>query len=231
MTSSGTYAFNMSNGRVVIAAYRRCQIFAPELRQEHFDAAFDEMNLSMVKFSNLQPNLWKVILGSVTLIQGTATYTIPDNVVQVLDGYVSIDSGTANQVNRYITPMSRTEYAALATPQTPGPPSSYWFNQLDPPNLNFWPTPDGNGPYIFNYYYVSQMQDAAVQSGQTPDLPYLWLDAYVSELASRLAKIYAPQLEAKRDADAKSAWDTAASQNIELRNTTLKLPVGRYYPN
>src|SRR5215475_8340508 len=230
MTSSGTYAFNMSNARVVIAAYRRCQIRLPSLRQEHFDAAFDEMNLSMVKFSNLQPNLWCVEFDTISLVPGTATYTLDANTVLVLDAYVSLNYGSSTeQTNRYITQLSRTEYAALANPLTPGPPTQYWFNRQITPTLTFWPVPDSNGPYVFGYYKVKQIQDAAIPNGQTANLPYLWLDAYVSELAARLAKIYAPQLEAKRDADARMAWEIAAGQNIEVVNTSIKLPISRYY--
>lgn len=229
MTASGTYSFNLSNGQCVIAAYRRIQIRTPSLRQEHFDAAYDEMNLSMVHLSNLQPNLWKVSLNTVSLVSGTPTYTLPANTVLVLDAYITINSGS-QQTNRYIPMFSRTEYASLANPTTQGAPTQFWFDRVVPPTVTFWPVPDSSGPYTFGYYSVSQMQDARLPNGQTPDLPYLFLDAYVADLAHRLSRIYAPNLEAQRAADAQKAWDIAAAQNIEPVNLSMAPPVGRYYP-
>jgi hypothetical protein len=47
------------------------------------------------------------------------------------------------------------------------------------------------------------------------EIPYLWFDAFVAGLAYRLARIYNPQLEQIRKADAEEAWQQAASQNVE----------------
>jgi hypothetical protein len=190
-----------------------------------------EQNLSMVKFSNLQPNLWTVDLQTVTLTPGVATITIPANTVLVLDAYITTNPGSAtSQNNRYITQLSRTEYASLSNPNTQGPPTQIWFNRQLIPTISFWPVPDTNGPYTFSYYRVKQIEDVAVASGETLNLPYLWMDAYVCELAWRFAMSYAPQIEDKRKAQALEAWTTAASQNIEVTNLALVPPLGRFYP-
>jgi hypothetical protein len=229
MTSSGTYNFQLTNGQCAIAAYRRIQVRTPTLRQEHFDAAYMEMNLSMVHFSNLQPNLWEVQLNTISLEAGTATYSLPKNTVLILDAYITTNSGN-QQTNRYMTPFSRTDYASLANPTTQGAPTQYWMDRLASPTVTLWPVPDGNGPYTMGYYSVSQIQDAQLPNGQTPDLPYLWLDAYVADLAHRLSRIYAPQFETQRAADAQRAWDIAAAQNIEPVSLSIAPPIGRWYP-
>lgn len=231
MSSSGTYSFGLTNGQVTIAAYRRIGVRTPELRQEHFDTAFMEMNLSMVHFSNLQPNLWEVELDTIPMVSGTAIYNIPANTVLILDAYITTNPGSQfGQNNRYITQFSRTEYASLANPNAPGAPTQFWFFRGLSPTVTMWPVPDNNGPYTFGYYRVKQIQDAGLPSGQTPDLPYLWLDAYVADLSHRLARVYAPQLEAVRAADAQKAWDIAAAQNIEVTNVSIAPPLSRYYP-
>jgi hypothetical protein len=231
MASSGTYNFNPSAGQCVILAYDRCQIRLPSLRQEHFNTAFMEQNLTMVKFSNLQPNLWTVDLQTVTLTPGVATITLPASTVLVLDGYITTNPGSQyGQNNRYITQLSRTEYASLSNPLTQGPPTQIWFDRLLVPTITFWPVPDSNGPYTFSYYRAVQIQDVAVAGGQTLNMPYLWMDAYVSELSWRFAMSYAPQIEDKRKMQAQEAWTVAASQNIEVVNLSLAPPVGRYYP-
>lgn len=222
MTTSGTYAFNPSIGQCTLAAYDRIQVRAPALETKHFNTALFESNFLMAHFSNLQPNLWKVTQTSVNLVNGTAIYSIPTNVVMILDAWISTNFGTPQQTDIYITPVSRTEYASYANKSTPGRPTSYWFDRVPPAQtITMWPVPDASGPFVLNYYACLQMQDAGLPGGQTPDIPFLWLDAYVAGLAHRFARVYKPELEAVRKTDAIDAWKVAAEQNVE--NVPLSL--------
>jgi hypothetical protein len=215
---------------LIFAAYERCQLRVPELRQEHWRSAFRELNFAMAQFSNLQPNLWKVALNTISLVQGTGTYSIPNNVVMILDSYRSLNYGTTNQTDIYTTPISRTEYASYASKETQGPPIVFWFDRTPPSQtVTFYPFPDGNGPYTWVYYACLQMQDANLAGGETPDVPYLWLDALTANLAWRLARVYAPTLEMQRKADAQEAWNIAATQNVENVNFSLSPSLYSYY--
>lgn len=230
MTSSGTYNFTLSNGEGVLAAFERVRVRAPSIRIEHMQTARREINLLFVEWANKQVNLWKVESDSIPLIAGQATYSIPAKTVLVLDAWITTQQGSQfSQNNRYITPFSRTEYASLSNPNTPGAPTQYWFDRILAPTLTFWPVPDQNGPYTFNYFRAAQMQDANLAGGETPDIPYLWLDAMVAGLSHRLSRTYAPDLEQVRKADAMEAWTVAAAQNIEVVNLSLAPPIGRYY--
>jgi hypothetical protein len=230
MTSSGTYNYTLSYGEAVLAAYARCKVRLPELRQEHLIDARRELNLLLSEWSNKQVNLWKVALNSVPLVQGIPTYTLPANVVLVLDAYRTINNGASNQVDIYISSISRTTYDAYASKFTQGPPISYWFDRLIVPTVTLWPVPDAGGPYTLNYHCVTQIQDADVTSGQTPDIPYRWLDALVAGLAKRLGRIYAdPSLQPTLDSDALGAWSIAAQQDIETVNVKLLPQLGQYY--
>ena len=80
MTSSGTYNFSVANSDGVLGAFERCQIRAPELRQEHMASARREINMLQVEWANRQVNLWKVELLSIPLIDATAAYTLPARV-------------------------------------------------------------------------------------------------------------------------------------------------------
>lgn len=236
MTSSGTYSYSLSNGEAVLAAFARCTIHPPSIRQEHMLTARREINLLFVELSNRQVDLWKVELISTDLTEGTATYTVPGRVVMILDAYVSLNNGQSNQTDRYVTPFSRTDYASQANKQTQGFPINYWFDRLISPTVTFWPVPDGNGPYTFNYYACSQIQDASLTGGETPDLPYRWLDVLVAGLAKRLARCYPPPqgvdpiaFRAGLDADYNEAWTYAATQDVE--NTPMRIlpQIGGYY--
>lgn len=229
MTSSGTYDFSPSIGQCILAAFERIQLRAPEIRIEHMNTAKMESNLLMSRFSNLQPNLWKVEQIATTLVSGTATYDVPARVVMILDAWVRTNSGTANQTDRYITPVSRTEYASFANKATSGPPTTFWFNRQIAPTVTMWPVPDSAQTYILDYYACSQIQDTGLTGGQTPDLPYLWLDAYVAGLAHRFARVYKPELEQQRKADADEAWQIAATQNTEGVPISFAPMLGGYY--
>lgn len=235
MTSSGTYDYALSNGEAVLAAYERCRIRAPSIRQEHMLTARREMNLLFVELSNRQVNLWKVEQLSVDMVDGTASYDIPGRVVMILDAHISLDNDTTDQTDRYVTPISRTDYASYGSKFTSGPPTVYWFDRLIAPTITLYPVPDGNGPYVFNYYACTQMQDAALTGGETPDLPYRWLDVLVTGLAKRLAKSYSPDgvdpltFEKARKDDYDEAWGFASTQDIENVPIALSPNLRAYY--
>jgi hypothetical protein len=229
MTSSGTYVWNLSNSEAILAAFERAGIRTPEIRQEHMLTARREINDLFVELSNRQVNLFKVELLSVSLVQGTATYSIPSRVVMILDTYRTLNNGQANQTDIYLTPLSRTIYASISQKFTQGPPTSFWFDRLINPTVTMWPVPDSGGPYTFNYYAVSQLQDANLPGGETPDLPYRWLGVLLAGLALRLARVYTPALEDKRKADYMEAWGYAATQDTENVPVTFTPALSSYY--
>lgn len=231
MTSSGTYSFadTASNGSIVLAAYERIALRAPSLRQEHMFSAQREFNFMLSQMANYTPNLWKVDLVSVDLTDGDATYDVAARVVMILDAYVSLNYGEDNQTDNYITPMSRTDYAGLSQKQTEGQPNTYWFDRQISPTITLWPVPDADDTYTLNYYACLQMEDANLYGGETPDVPYRWLDALVAGLAHRLSRIYAQPLEAVRKVDAKEAWEAAAAQDTENVNLSFSPSLRSYY--
>lgn len=185
--------------------------------------AYNEANLLFVEMSNKQPNLFKSELISQALTQGTATYVLPNRVVMILIAY--IETGSGSDLNdRVLSPISTFEYASYANKVTQGVPSVYWLNRLATPEITFWQPPDASSTYTVFMRVVSQMQDANLPSGETPDLPYLWLDAFVAGLSHRLARIHKPELEQIRKADYDSAWAIAATQNVE--NVALNIIPG-----
>lgn len=229
MTSSGTYNYSLSTGEGILAAFERIKIRAPEIRQEHMLSARREMNLLQAELANRQVNLWSVELLSVTLTDGTATYSLPARVVMVLDAYLSLNNGDTDQTDRYLTPLSRTQYASYAMKQTAGPPTSYWFNRQLTPEITTYPVCDANSTYVINYYACVQLEDATITGGTTPNVPYLWYDVIVAGMAYRLARIYAQPLEAIRKQDYADAWSVAAAQNTEYVPMTVTPGIGRYY--
>jgi len=197
MSTSGTYNYNPSLGEMTLYAYNLVGIRNTSLLQEHMEAARMAANMMLGRWSSEGVNLWAVDLQTITLVQGTSTYTVPDNTVAMLDAYVTTGTGTS-AINRLILPISRTEYASYPNKQQQGFPTTYWFDRLLSPNVTLWPVPDGN-EVSFSYYRVRQIQDSNLTNGQQVEIPYYFLEAFAYGLAQRLAMIWAPDFRSSID--------------------------------
>lgn len=228
MASSGTYNFSMSNSDVVLGAYSRIQIRRTSLLAEHMQDAYRQANLLLSEWSNKQPNLFVSEQQTQVLTAGTATYNLPARSIMILSCFIRTGSGQS-QNDRMLWPVSEIEYASFANKALQGFPSNFWLNRQIIPNVTFYLTPDDSQVYTAYFQVVRQMQDANLASGETPDLPYRFLDAFEAGLAHRLARIYKPELEQMRKADAAEAWMIAATQDIENVNLVLSPMLGRYF--
>ena len=227
---TGTYNFNPSMGDLTIQAFQMCGVRPVALTQEHMQTAVMAANLMQSTWSGQGVNLWQVSLSTVPLVQGTATYTLPSNIVSLLDLYITVGSGST-ATNRYILPVSRSEYASYANPTSQGFPTTYWFNRQLTPTVSFWPVPDGN-EVSFSYYACQNIQDASLGSGALADIPYYFQEAYVLGLAARLSLIWAqdkPQLVAGLAQMADKAFQVAASQNVETANLYISPSLQSYW--
>jgi hypothetical protein len=191
------------------------------------EAARMAANMMLGRWSSEGVNLWTVDLQTVTLLQGTSTYTVPDNTITMLDAYVTTGTGT-NAINRIIMPVSRTEYASYPNKQQQGFPTTFWFDRLLSPNVTLWPVPDGN-EVSFSYYRVRQVQDSNLNSGQTIEIPYYFLEAFAYGLAQRLAMVWAPDKVQLLKPLADESYDLAARQNIETAQQYISPTISSYF--
>ena len=109
-----------------------------------------------------------------------------------------------------------------------GFPTSFWWDRVIPSTLTLWPVPDGSATYTLTYYYYSQIQDANLRQGGNAQVPYFWLNAYTADLAHRLARIYAPALEAARKADRDEAY-MRANKQTEMAPFYISPGLAGYY--
>lgn len=228
MAFSGTYAFAPSVGELVLNAYGRLQLRGPALVAQHWYDARMEGNLLQIEWQNKGVQLWTVDLQSVPLVQGTATYSVPQNTIAILDTYITINSGGQN-IDRLILGISRSDYAAQPNKAVQAPPTSWWFDRLISPTITLWPVPDNGGPYTLNYYRYRLIQDAVVAGGLQPEMPIRWLDAWSAGLSHRLARMHAPALEQLRKTDAMEAWNVASTQDVENVPIRVMPAIGGYY--
>lgn len=228
MSTSGTTAYNPAASNLMLTAFGRIGIRRTEITAQHMADAETEGNLVQVKLSNLQPNLWTSTLLSTTLVEGTAAYAMPTSTIAIQVAYLTTTvSGVST--DRLIWPYSNFEYSAIPSKTQEGPPTAYWYNRLQTPEIVLWPVPDDAATYTLKVRCVTQIEDVSLKSGTQLQLPYRWLDVFVADLAHRLSRIYAPNLEAARKADAAEAWANAAVEDQERVPLYLGLNTASYY--
>ena len=228
MTTSGVYSFNPSIGEVTLYAYNRLGIRPPALTQDHMFDARMAANMVLLHWSNKQVNLWKVDLVTQTLVPGTSTYNVDPSVVLILDMYITVTTGST-AIDRYIQPVSRTEYASYSDKTMEGFPTVYWHDRLIAPTVTIWPVPPTNSTYTMNYYVVRQIQDANLTSAQTADIVPLWIPAFAYGLAEELAISWAPDKLPMIAGRAKEFYDAAASTNVEQSQIFISPTLAGYW--
>ena len=238
MTTSGTYAFNPSLGELTLYAYNMAGVRNTALLQEHMQAAKMATNMMLASWANQGVNLWAVDLITTALVQGQATYSVDGDTVMILDAYMQTDNGSGQPIDRIILPVSRTEYASYPNKQQQGFPTVFWFDRLisssrstgsTGPTVTLWPVPDGTSSQYLKYYRVRQIQDSNFTSGQTVEIPYLWMEAYAYALAQRLAVIWNPQKAMILKPLADEAYQIAAEQNVETAQQYISPQIQGYF--
>ena len=184
MTTSGSRDFNLDVAEVIEEAYERCGL---EVRTG-YDAktARRSLNLMFADWANRGLNLWTVAQATTTLTQGTSTYTLGADVVDILE-MVLRRSGTDYEVER----ISRGEYLNFPNKTDQGRPSQFYLDRKIQPVITLWQTPE-NSTDVLVYYYVQRIQDADTLQNTT-DLPFRFLPCMVAGLAYYLAMKRAPE--------------------------------------
>jgi hypothetical protein len=221
--TSWTFSDIPSIGELVLYAFYLCGVRATQLTQEHMQSA-RIASILMIGRWNTGVNLWAIDLQTITIGEGLQTYNLPSNTVAVLDAYMTNSSGQ----NRIITPLGRSEFAAIANPDQTGPPTSFWFDRLLSPTINFWPVPDGTEPTM-SYYRIRQIQDPGLSGGKNLEAPIYFLEPFALGLAQRLSLIWAPERTVGLKALYDEAKKEADDQNIEQVNYYISPSLSSYY--
>ena len=225
MATSGTTAFNMDFTEIAEEAWERA---GREMRSGYdLRTARRSMNLMTIEWQNRGLNLWTIDEGTVSLVSGTAQYSLPADTVDLLEQVIRTGSGTTQQ-DLTINRISVSTYASIPNKTTTGRPIQFWIERLvDAPRINIWPVPDSND-YTFKYWRMRRIEDAG--SGvQTADMPFRFLPCLVAGLAYHIA-MKVPEL-AQRVQMLKAAYeeefDRAASEDRVKTNARFVPRIGR----
>jgi hypothetical protein len=229
MTTSGTQAFNLNLNELVEEAFERC---GAELRTGYdMRTARRSLNLLTIEWANRGINLWTIEQGSIPLVQGTATYDLPVDTIDLLDHVVRTGTG-ANQTDINISRISVSTYSTIPNKNAQGRPIQVWIDRqsgaTEPttgiayPTINVWPTPDQNSYYTFVYWRLRRIQDAG-NGTTTQDIPFRMLPCLVAGLAYYLSMKLPdamPRIAMLKDAY-EEQWTMASSEDREKASLRL----------
>lgn len=215
MATSGTSTFNLDLSELVEEAFERC---GAELRTGYdLKTARRSLNLLFADWANRGVNMWTFEQGSIPLVQGTATYSLPVDTVDLLEHVIRTGAGNAaTQADLTITRISISTYATLPNKLTQARPIQILVNRLEAPSVTVWPVPDGSQPYTLVYWRLRRLQDAG-NGVNTMDVPFRFIPCMVAGLAYYLsmklpnALERMPMLKAQYD----EAWAAAAEEDRE----------------
>jgi len=192
MTTSGTTAFNLDFAEIAEEAWERA---GKEMRSGYdLRTARRSMNLLTIEWQSRGINMWTIDEGSIPLVQGTATYDLPADTIDLLDHVIRTGSGnTATQTDLTITRISVSTYSSIPNKLTQARPIQLYVQRLrDAPKVTVWPVPDQSSYYVLNYWRLRRVQDAGA-GAETPDVQFRFLPALVAGLAYHLA-VKTPEL-------------------------------------
>ena len=197
MTTTGTSAFNLDLSDLIEEAFERC---GQELRSGYdFRTARRSLNLLTIEWANRGINLWTIEQGTIPMVQGTNTYDLPTDTIDLLEHQIRTNAGqTNNQTDITISRISVSTYSTIPNKLAQGRPIQVWINRQSGasyptgsnpdrnPQITVWPTPDQSNYYTFVYWRMRRIQDAGT-GVNTQDIPFRWLPCMVAGLAYYLS--------------------------------------------
>lgn len=204
MTTSGTNTFNLDLNNLIEEAFERAGV---EIRTGYdFRTARRSLNLLTIEWANRGINLWTIEEGTIALTQGTITYALPVDTIDLIEHVVRTQTGQ-EQTDININRISVSTYASIPNKNAQGRPIQVWIDRqsgakypingnepnttnpntgVNPPNINVWPAPDQSNYYTFVYWRMRRMQDAG-NGTNTQDIPFRMLPCLVAGLAYYIA--------------------------------------------
>ena len=222
MTTTGTQSFNLDLNNIIEEAFERA---GAEVRTGYeFRTARRSLNLLTIEWANRGINLWTIEEGSIPLTQGTITYDLPVDTIDLIEHVVRTQTGQG-QTDININRISVSTYATIPNKNAQGRPIQVWIDRqsgaTEPSGVNFpqiyvWPAPDQSNFYTFVYWRLKRIQDAG-NGTNTQEIPFRMLPCMVAGLAYYIAmKIpeSLPRLEMLKMAY-EEQWQLASGEDRE----------------
>jgi hypothetical protein len=128
--TSGTAAFNLDLTELVEEAFERA---GGEMRTGYdLRTARRSLNLMFADWANRGVNMWTIEQGTIDLVPGQNTYSIPNDTVDLLEHVIRTQANQqSNQADLTITRISVSTYATLPNKLQQARPIQVWVQRMD----------------------------------------------------------------------------------------------------
>jgi hypothetical protein len=225
MALSGTKTFELDVAEYIEEAYERCGL---EIRTGYDQrTARRSLNLLLAEWANRGLNQWTIERVTITVDQNSASYTLPNTVIDFLTVVVQLpNNGNSNaNIDLTVDRISRDYYLNIPNKTTQGRPVQYVINRSITPVLYVWPTPDQEYDLIVDR--LVRMDDASA-GVNTLQVPFRFYPCLAAGLAYYIAMKKAPDRVQLLKAAYEEEFDRAMSEDRDRASLTLT-PVRDWY--
>ena len=173
----------------------------------------------LAEWANRGLNQWTIEQATQTVTEGTASYSLNSNVIDVLDVVVRRDVNST-QTDISINRISRSEYLNIPNKTTQARPSQFFLDKLTAPVLKIWPAPE-NSTDVLVFNKIVRMDDAD-KATNTMDMPFRFYPCFVAGLAYYLSLKKSPQLTPQLKAIYEEEFRRAADQDEDRASFRIR---------
>ncbi len=152
---------------------------------EDLDACMEHLNAMLKSWSTLTAGVWLQDDVSITLVDGTASYTTAGRYHSIIEAQVRDD----DDYDRMLTLIGVQEYQEIPSKTSEGMPNLLYYQRTSTGGIVYtWPVIDDSG-YTLEMTVKRQLQDMLTYAN-TFDLPPEWMEPITYGLAARIGIIY-----------------------------------------
>ncbi len=217
MALSGSTNFEPNVTEFIEEAFERCGI---ELRTGYdLKTAKRSINIMLAEWANRGLNQWTIEQTTQTVTEGTNSYSLDSNVIDILDMVVRRTTNSVN-TDTNMSRISRSEYLNIPNKDTKARPNQFFFDKQTTPAIKVYPTPE-NSTDILVFNKLVRMDDADTATN-TMDLPFRFYPCFSAGLAYYISIKRAPQRTAELKAIYEEEFRRAADQDEDRASFRIR---------
>jgi hypothetical protein len=217
MATSSSTDFEPNVAEFVEEAFERCGL---ELRTGYdLKTAKRSINIMLAEWANRGLNQWTIEQTTQALTEGTSSYSLNSNVIDILDMVVR---RTVNSVDTDISMsrLSRSEYINIPNKTTKSRPSQFFLDKLTTPSIKIWPAPE-NSTDILVFNKIVRMDDAD-KATNTMDMPFRFYPCFAAGLAYYISMKRSPERSAVLKQAYEEEFQRAMSQDEDRASFRIR---------
>ena len=188
MAVASTATFNLDLNELTQEAFERAGL---DLRTGYdLKTAKRSLNLLALEWQNRGLNLWTIEEQFVAFVEGTDSYTLDADTIDIIDAVIRTDPGnTSKQIDAAMSRISPVTYATIPNKLTKGRPNQYWVDrQRDAPVVYVYPTASSTySTARFVFWRERRILDTGDKGSNDFDVPARFIPALVAGLAYNIA--------------------------------------------